>query len=372
LPGSAIFIDEANAALPAHLWPQGWRWLQELESQWGCHIVLGSGSLSRFWELEEFSNPPVLIPELINSTIRDAASNYEGHRVQYKSKPDVLSLEELITWVQSLEGPRLLIVNTVQSAAVIASEIAEKFGQGTVEHLSTALCPRDRKRTLERIKSRLDDEKDIDWILVATSCVEAGIDLSFKTGIRERCSLNSLIQIGGRVNRSGKHKNADVWDIRLRHDGLLRSHPAFDTSARVLGSLIDRDRLGPKYCTEAMQNEIRSAGMRRISKEIIIAEQNLQFPVVEEKFHVIDSDTVTAIIDEELIKQLEEKEKVDMNLIQAMSVQIWGYRKEELALRPISGFPGMYGWSLLYDSFLGYMAGVLQVEAFKIKGGSVV
>jgi hypothetical protein len=25
LPGSAIFIDEAHAALPAHLWPQGWR-----------------------------------------------------------------------------------------------------------------------------------------------------------------------------------------------------------------------------------------------------------------------------------------------------------------------------------------------------------
>jgi CRISPR-associated endonuclease/helicase Cas3 len=121
-----------------------------------------------------------------------------------------------------------------------------------------------------------------------------------------------------------------------------------------------------------MRNEVRSDGMRRISKEIVLAEQNLQFPLVAEKFHVIDSDTVTAIVDEELIKRLEEKEKVDMNLIQAMSVQIWGYQKGELALRPISGLPGMYGWSLLYDSFLGYMAGVLQVEAFKIQGGSVV
>jgi len=372
LPGSAIFIDEAHAALPAHLWPQGWRWLQELESQWGCHIVLGSGSLSRFWELEEFSNPPAIIPELVSSTIRDAASNYEGHRVQYQSKPDVLGLEELITWVQSLEGPRLLIVNTVQSAAVIASEIAKKFGQRTVEHLSTALCPRDRKRMLDRVKSRLDDEKDIHWTLVATSCIEAGVDLSFRTGIRERCSLNSLIQIGGRVNRSGKHKKANVWDICLRHGGLLRSHPAFDTSSRVLGGFIEHNYLKPEYCTEAMRNEVRSDGMRRISKEIVLAEQNLQFPLVAEKFHVIDSDTVTAIVDEELIKRLEEKEKVDMNLIQAMSVQIWGYQKGELALRPISGLPGMYGWSLLYDSFLGYMAGVLQVEAFKIQGGSVV
>ena len=26
LAGSAIFIDEAHAALPAHLWPQAWKW----------------------------------------------------------------------------------------------------------------------------------------------------------------------------------------------------------------------------------------------------------------------------------------------------------------------------------------------------------
>src|SRR5205823_1999425 len=30
LPGSAIFIDEAHAALPAHLWPVAWKWLREL------------------------------------------------------------------------------------------------------------------------------------------------------------------------------------------------------------------------------------------------------------------------------------------------------------------------------------------------------
>lgn len=28
VPGSAIFIDEAHAALPAQLWPQNWRWLR--------------------------------------------------------------------------------------------------------------------------------------------------------------------------------------------------------------------------------------------------------------------------------------------------------------------------------------------------------
>ena len=51
---SAIFIDEAHAALPAHLWPLAWKWLRHLAQHWGCHIVLGSGSLAKFWTLPDF------------------------------------------------------------------------------------------------------------------------------------------------------------------------------------------------------------------------------------------------------------------------------------------------------------------------------
>jgi CRISPR-associated endonuclease/helicase Cas3 len=54
VPGSAIFVDECHAAMPAPLWPQMWRWLRELCEDWGCHLVLGSGSLARFWDSEEF------------------------------------------------------------------------------------------------------------------------------------------------------------------------------------------------------------------------------------------------------------------------------------------------------------------------------
>jgi CRISPR-associated endonuclease/helicase Cas3 len=81
LPGSAIFIDEAHAALPAYLWPQAWTWLRELESEWGCHFVLGSGSLNRFWELEEFSKERLSIPGLVQPDVRDKAIRYEERRI---------------------------------------------------------------------------------------------------------------------------------------------------------------------------------------------------------------------------------------------------------------------------------------------------
>ena len=47
---------------------------------------------------------------------------------------------------------RLLIVNTVQSAAVIANYLRNVLGRDCVEHLSTALLPKDRDKNLERVK----------------------------------------------------------------------------------------------------------------------------------------------------------------------------------------------------------------------------
>ncbi|MCI0349892.1 MAG: hypothetical protein L0Z53_10745, partial [Acidobacteriales bacterium] len=76
--------------------------------------------------------------------------------------------------------------------------MSQRYARGTVEHISTALTPADREITLNRVKLRLKTGSDPDWTLVATSCVEAGMDLSFHVGLRERASLMSLIQIGGR------------------------------------------------------------------------------------------------------------------------------------------------------------------------------
>jgi len=361
LPGSAIFIDEAHAALPSYLWPQAWLWLKELSANWGCHIVLGSGSLNRFWQLEEFSNPPMELPELVSSQIRSSTIRYEDDRIKYAHKADPFGLDDLTGLLKTLPGPRLLIVNTVQSAAVIADAIRNIEGRPSVEHLSTALCPRDRKITLDRVKNRLAKQTDGNWTLVATSCVEAGVDLSFHTGLRERCSFNSLIQTGGRINRKGEYEDSIVWDLKLRHGSMLLNHKAFETSSRVLGELIAEQEIRPDLATEAMKREIRSDGLRQIGNEILSYERNLQFPQVAESFKVIDSKTITVIVNENLKQKILKREKIDFNEIQQLSVQIWFNKESKYDLQAIDGFPELRFWNLLYDGFLGYMAGVLPI-----------
>jgi len=106
-----------------------------------------------------------------------------------------------------------------------------------VLHLSTALAPIHRDVIVNRVKERIR-YKVTDWTLVATSCVEAGMDFSFRTGFRESASTASLIQVGGRVSRGGEWQDAKTWDFRLISDGLITSNPSLAVSQRVLNDLL--------------------------------------------------------------------------------------------------------------------------------------
>lgn len=376
LAGSAVFIDEAHAALPAHLWPQTWRWIQELTQDWGCHFVFGSGSLTRFWELPDFVDPPAKLPELVTGEMRTSLVASETQRVMYKHKPDTLNVNDLLAWLRGLTGPRLLIVNTVQSAAVIAKSIQAADGKNKVEHLSTALMPLDRERTLARVKARLrqhqvrpGEAEFADWTLVATSCVEAGVDLSFRTGLRESASLVSLIQVGGRVNRHQEFGQSEVWTFALQETDLLRLHPGFKISSKVLETMFVEGRVTPDDCKEALRREICLSALHDRIRDF---EDAMDFPEVHALFRVIDANTYTVVVDDMVKQRLNNWDTVSWQEIQNSSVQIWGTRIESLCVPQFERYPNLYEWNLAYNDFIGYMAGVLQVEEFAVRGGTVI
>lgn len=363
LPGSAVFIDEAHAAMPSWLWPQVWVWIQELVKEWGCHFVLASGSLARFWELKDFVNPPVKLSNLVDGAIRQTTIRQETRRIIFMPRQDPLDCKNLIDFVSNKPGPRLVILNTVQSAAVMADEICRS--EKEVFHLSTALTPKDRQRVLERILDRLKDKSRPDWALVATSCVEAGMDFSFRTAFRESASAASLIQTGGRVNRHGEHDVAEVWDFRVS-DPLFNHHPAFETSLFVLDEMFREgcwfNRVSASdLITEAMWRELRRAPNQK-SEEIFRRERRCDYPEVAKLCRVIDADTRLVVVARSIIEALEAYEQVDSRALLANSVQLWSTKIRSLALEQIRGRPELYKWTGPYDSeFLGYMHGVLPL-----------
>jgi CRISPR-associated endonuclease/helicase Cas3 len=362
VPGSAVFIDESHGALPAKLLPLAWRWVKGLAREWGCYWVMASGSLNRFWEIEEFDKEASKVSNIMPASLRVRLAEAEKGRIIYRSQEAPFGGREIVEWVASLPGPRIVILNTVQSAASVAREYAKRFQRSSVEHLSTALTPFDRDTTLDRIKSRLTDTNDADWTLIATSCVEAGVDLSFKSGVREAASLVSLLQTAGRVNRHSYVNTETVWTVTLKEEDLLRRHPGMADSSRVLLDLISEGHvISPDLCTDALKREIRLAGS--FSDSLLRLDQGLRFPQVERDFRVIASDTRTVVVEGELIERLEKHVPVGWRDVQKASVQIWGYRLNDLRIPEVLGHPGIYKWPYAYDAFIGYMAGLLSVEA---------
>jgi CRISPR-associated endonuclease/helicase Cas3 len=184
-----------------------------------------------------------------------------------------------------------------------------------------------------------------------------------RSGFRERAGLTNLLQIAGRVNRSNEFKNAEVWDFRLTSGELVLSNPGIEDAAKVLEQLFAEKRIAPAWCTEALRLEIQRQYSAELHAGLRKAEEALDFPAVEEQFRVIQQDTVTAVLDESLIDRLQngDKVKVTWQEIQRGSVNLYRNKAKKFRIPAdeFPPFPGLYRWNLIYDGFLGYMAGAL-------------
>jgi len=378
LPGSAVFLDEAHAALPTRLWPQNWRWLRELAERWGCRFIFASGTLARFWENAEIVPDPVRLPELLPTgqavTVRDA----ERRRVRYESLEGgrCLTVAGLIAAIRESPGPRLVVLNTVQNASVVARAM-RKSGM-RVLHLSTALCPGDRYCIMRRV-TRCLEAGWRNWTLVATSCVEAGVDFSFRCAFRERFSVASTLQIGGRVNRHGEYDSLGggaVYDFAL-DDQLISIHPAAEVSADILRDCFSRGELisadPAELVTKAMQEELRRLPGEP-GKQLLKAENERDYPEVARLGRVISDDTRLVVVDPRLKRLLRGGRFVSFRELLEGSVQLWAKKIDKLGCVQVPHRGDeLYLWNSRYDpDFLGIMAGVLRREEFLAAEGCVV
>jgi CRISPR-associated endonuclease/helicase Cas3 len=312
------------------------------------------------------------VPDLVSQRLRTELEKAELCRVRLQRCKDPFDCDQLIKWLMGHPGPRLVIMNTVQSAAVLADRMRGKCLD--VVHLSTALAPVHRELMVKRVNERLRHGVP-DWTLVATSCVEAGMDFSFRTGFRESCSTASLIQTSGRVSRGAEHKDAAVWDFRTLDD-LVPNHRGFEVSRRVLDGLINAGQFqmisAGELAKEAMRREVTAADESR-AREILEAEKGMEYPCVDRLCRVIQADTRIVLVDREIAEALQRGDRVNPIRVMRRSVQLWASRVQSLRLKPLfdyaQGDTGLYVWTALYDpDFLGYMAGVLPLVYGKQEG----
>lgn len=196
IANSIIILDEAQT-LPRHLLLPTIRMLRELAQHYGCTIVLCTATQPALGTRKEFPNGLPL----------------EGRELA----PDPVALTEKLARTQihhigemnnaalidALAGNEqaLVIVNSRRHALDLYKE-AKTAGLNGLVHLTTRQYSAHRQHILTDIRDRL--KSGAPCRLIATSLIEAGVDIDFPVGWRAEAGLEQIIQAAGRVNREGK------------------------------------------------------------------------------------------------------------------------------------------------------------------------
>lgn len=196
IAGSVIILDEAQC-LPRHLLLPSLRMIDALAAPYGCTIVLCTATQPAFDSAqlkdggldlagrELAPDPAMLARRLARARIvQDGVMDDDALVAALRDRP---------------QG--MVIVNSRKHALALFERVRTEGIEGAL-HLTTRQYPAHRRRILAEIKARLADKRPCR--LIATSLIEAGVDLDFPVGWRAEAGLDSIIQAAGRVNREGR------------------------------------------------------------------------------------------------------------------------------------------------------------------------
>ena len=119
-----------------------------------------------------------------------------------------VSFDTVSDWIRDDEEGQVLCIVNMRKHAL---ELAEKLkGSEGLKHVSTYLCPAHRRKIMDEVRAALKDGQPMR--VVATQCVEAGVDLDFPKVFRALGPLDSIAQAAGRCNR---HKKRPSGELRV-------------------------------------------------------------------------------------------------------------------------------------------------------------
>lgn len=193
IAGSVIVLDEAQT-LPLKLLRPVMAAVDELVLNYGCSVVLCTATQPALKDSDAFHNG--------FKDVREIAPEPEDLFVKLR-RTQVKSLgpqtdEQLVAHLRAREQV-LMIVNNRRHARELFDAIAHEPG---AYHLTTAMCAEHRSLKLAEIRQRLKD--GLPCRLVATSLIEAGVDVDFPSVFRAEAGLDSIAQAAGRCNREGR------------------------------------------------------------------------------------------------------------------------------------------------------------------------
>ena len=327
IAGSVIILDEAQM-LPLNLLLPIMQAIKELAQNYRCSIVMctatqpavqaENGFYRGFENVREIApKPTALFDKLRRTTVQHIGTQTDA---------DLLA--------KLAEHPQMLvIVNNRRHARSLYDQA--KHLDGTF-HLTTLMCAKHRSQKLDEIRGRLKNGEPCR--VIATSLIEAGVDVDFPLVMRAEAGLDSVAQAAGRCNREGKRpsENSFVWIFAPEEQ--WKAPPELATQAAVMRLTADSfsdDLLSTQavaaYFAELYQLKGSELDNKKILKMHNDTGQSLDFPfqTIADKFRMIESHMQPLIIPfdgeaENLISSLHHADHIGglLRKLQPYTVQI--------------------------------------------------
>jgi CRISPR-associated endonuclease/helicase Cas3 len=195
LAGAVIVLDEAQT-LPLPLLQPCLAALDELARNYRSSVVLCTATQPALRSQDDFKGGLNLPDD--RELAPDPAALYTRLRRVRVEHLDLPVDDAALVSAFAASPQVLCIVNRRDHAAALFQTIRDQDG---AVHLSTLMCPRHRRVVLDRVRARLKNGLPVR--LVATSLMEAGVDVDFPEVWREMAGLDSIAQAAGRCNREG-------------------------------------------------------------------------------------------------------------------------------------------------------------------------
>ncbi|MCF3947109.1 CRISPR-associated endonuclease Cas3'' [Acidiphilium iwatense] len=201
---SVIVLDEAQT-LPLPVLRPCLAALEELTLNYGASVVLCTATQPA-WRRQDNALPRMKDKRQLGFDIgpeRELAPDPEAlfaalKRVRVEVLPAPVTDAEIAA--RFVKQDRMLcIVNTRAHAKALFGLIA---ALPSARHLTTLMCAAHRREVLVQIRDDLANSRPVR--LVATSLIEAGVDVDFAEVWRAKAGLDSIAQAAGRCNREGK------------------------------------------------------------------------------------------------------------------------------------------------------------------------
>ena len=284
IANSVIIFDEAQMLPNDYLWPCIAS-MEELIRHYESSIVLCTATQP---SLQNFFPKDMQYTELC-PRMEEQFRFFK--RAIFKNLGKITE-DELLDRVRN-EEQALCILNTKNNVQKLYEKIK---GEG-VYHLSTFLYPRHRQERLETIRERLAAGEKC--IVIATSLVEAGVDLDFQTVYRELAGVDSMIQAAGRCNREGKRDALGSFAcyFQLEESRMVPGQEQqIDTAKQVIRRYEDIASLDAvqEYFTRLYQFKGSALDKKNILEEF--QKGRFAFAAVGKEFKLIEQNTKTILI----------------------------------------------------------------------------